>query len=91
MQSSLIGKIEKANLYAQEPERVSFNSFSASFRGDNDDHEVTYSTGNFACTCNFFQSWRTCCHTMALEKILDPMVKIQSTEILGASATNPSQ
>lgn len=90
MQSSLIGKIEKANLYAQEPARVSFKSFSASFRGDNGDHEVTYSAGDWACTCNFFQSWRFCCHTMALEKILDPMVKIRSTEILGASATKAS-
>ena len=33
MQSSLIGKIQKAKAYAEEPDRVQFNNFSLNFRG----------------------------------------------------------
>ena len=35
MQSSLIGKIEKANRYAQETDRVTFHELSVNFRGEN--------------------------------------------------------
>jgi hypothetical protein len=72
--SSLIGKIEKARRYAQEPERVTMTEFKATFRGENDSHEVAYSSGKWKCSCEFFASWETCCHTMALERILAPMV-----------------
>ena len=37
MQSSLIGKIEKAKRYAEEKDRVTFSEFSAQFHGENDD------------------------------------------------------
>ena len=39
MNSSLIGKVEKARRYAQEKERVSFNTFEVKFHGENDDQE----------------------------------------------------
>ena len=39
MRSSLIGKIEKAKRYAQEPERVTFSGFTAVFRGENDNQD----------------------------------------------------
>ena len=42
MQSSLIGKIQKANPYAREPERVTFNEISTTFRGENDTHSVAF-------------------------------------------------
>ena len=87
MQSSLIGKIEKANRYAQEPERITFSNFEATFAGGNGDYAVTYSDGQWDCTCNFFSTWHICCHSMALEKLLDPMVAIQSTEVLAAGTT----
>ena len=87
MQSSLIGKIDKANRYAREPERVSFSSFEASFAGGSDDHTVRYSEGQWDCTCNFFSTWRVCSHSMAMEKLLDNMVTIQSTEVLHAGTT----
>ena len=88
MQSSLIGKIEKANRYAQEPERVAFISFEATFVGGNGDYDVGYSDGHWKCSCNFFSTWHICCHTMALEKLLDPMVRIQSSELLEAGVAN---
>jgi hypothetical protein len=74
LHSSLIGKIEKARRYAQQPERVTVHELKATFRGENDSHEVAYSNGKWACGCEFFSTWETCCHTMALERILNPMV-----------------
>ncbi len=74
MQSSLIGKIEKANRYAQETDRITFSEFSITFRGNNDSHSTGYRDGKWRCTCDFFASWGLCCHTMALEKILGNML-----------------
>ena len=74
MQSSLIGKIEKAKLYAQEKDRVTFSEFSVKFRGENDSYDVSYRDDKWHCTCNFFSNWGTCSHTMALERILDTML-----------------
>jgi len=74
MQSSLIGKIEKAKHYAQELERISFTEFSVQFRGENDTHETGYRAGKWHCSCHFFASWDICSHTMALERILVNML-----------------
>ncbi len=74
MQSSLIGKIEKAMRYAQETDRVTFNEFSVKFRGENDTYETSLKDGKWRCTCNFFSKWGLCCHTMAMEKILSNML-----------------
>jgi hypothetical protein len=74
MQSSLIGKIEKAKRYAQEKDRVTFSELSVKFLGENDNYEISYHDGKWHCTCNFFSSWNTCSHTMALERILGDML-----------------
>jgi len=74
MQSSLIGKIEKAKLYAQEKDRVTFSEFSAKFRGENDDYVVGFGGGKWHCTCRFFSQWGMCSHSMALEQILKEML-----------------
>jgi len=74
MQSSLIGKIEKAKRYAQEEERVSFSELSVKFRGDNNDYSVSYKDGEWHCTCSFFSNWGMCSHTMALERMLRRML-----------------
>ncbi len=74
MQSSLIGKIEKAKRYAQEKERVTFSELSVKFRGENDDYIINYKDGQWHCSCSFFSSWGLCSHTMALERILSPML-----------------
>ena len=41
MYSSLISKIEKAKRYAEQPERITFESFNVRFRGDNGSHRVS--------------------------------------------------
>ena len=74
MQSSLIGKIEKANRYAQETDRVTFSEFSVNFRGENNTYTTGYCEGSWKCTCPFFTKWGLCSHTMAMEKILVDML-----------------
>lgn len=74
MNSSLIGKIEKAKRYAQERERIRLTALTATFRGENDSHEVALQDGRWRCTCDFFAGWGACAHTMAMERILDVML-----------------
>jgi len=74
MQSSLIGKIEKAHRYAQERERITFSDFTASFRGEHDTYDLSYKKGQWHCSCSFFSKWGLCSHTMALQKILSEML-----------------
>ena len=74
MQSSLIGKIEKAKRYAQETDRITFSELLVNFRGENDTYATGYRGGKWHCTCRFFSNWGVCSHTMALEKILDGML-----------------
>jgi hypothetical protein len=74
MQSSLIGKIEKAKRYAEEKDRITFSELTVTFRGENDNYEISYSNGAWHCTCHFFSTWDTCSHTMAMEKILGVML-----------------
>ena len=74
MYSSLIGKIEKAKRYAQEPDRISIKQFSATFRGDHSEYEVSYQGSGWSCTCSFFAGHGTCSHTMTLQRTLEGMV-----------------
>ena len=74
MQSSLIGKIEKAKRYAQETERVTFSELSVKFRGEHDTYQTSYKEGKWYCSCHFFSSWGICSHTMALQRILSNML-----------------
>lgn len=78
MHSSLIGKIQKAHRYAQEPDRINFEQFSASFRGEHDSYTVSYTNGNWHCSCNFFSGWGVCSHTMTLQKLLGVMLPRQT-------------
>jgi hypothetical protein len=77
VQSSLIGKVQKAKQYAQEPERVRFEQLRVEFNGENGDHTVSFDSGRWQCTCHFFSGWGICCHTMALERMLGVMVPVK--------------
>jgi hypothetical protein len=74
MRSSLIGKIEKAKRYAQEPGRVTFSDLTATFHGENGDHTISYLDGKWHCTCLFFSQWGICSHVMALQQMLGSML-----------------
>ncbi len=86
MHSSLIGKIEKANRYARETDRISFDRLSLTFRGDNDTHRVSLDAGSWQCTCHYFENWKTCVHVLALQKILGDMLPKSAQTSLFASA-----
>ena len=70
MYSSLIGKVEKAQRYALERERLSFSNFKASFRGEHDSYQVSYDDGTWKCSCEHFNERQLCSHAIAVERIL---------------------
>jgi hypothetical protein len=74
MHSSVIGKIEKANRYARELDRITFDRLSVTFRGDNDAHRVSLDADHWQCNCHYFESFSTCAHVLALQKILGQML-----------------
>lgn len=79
MQYSVIRKMEKARQYAEQKERVAISSIKTTFHGNHSDHHVTFNEGKWSCSCAFFSGYATCSHTMALERILDPMLSVQAT------------
>ena len=74
MHSSLIGKVEKANRYARELDRITIDRLSLTFRGDNDTHHVSLDVGQWRCTCHYFESWASCAHLLALQKVFGVML-----------------
>jgi len=72
--SSVIGKIEKAKRYAKERDRMRFSTLSVHFRGENDEHDVSFAGEKWHCTCEFFAGHGTCAHSMALEHVLEGML-----------------
>ena len=76
MNSSMIGKIEKAHRYANEPERVRIQSLESTFHGSHDDHAVGLKDNQWHCTCHAFSSHAvgTCAHVMALQQLLFRML-----------------
>ena len=78
MHSSVIGKIEKANRYARELDRITIDGMSLTFRGDNDSHRVTLDADRWQCNCHYFESWKTCAHVLAMQKILGQMLSEQA-------------
>jgi len=66
MHSSLIGKVEKANRYARELDRITIDRLSLTFRGDNDTHHIGLDAGQWRCPCHYFESWGSCVHLLTL-------------------------
>ena len=83
MQSSLIGKIEKAKRYAEDKGRVTFSGFTVQFRGDNDTYTTTFTDGKWHCSCHFSSTWGVCSHTMAMERILGDMLSQEVVSVPG--------
>ncbi len=74
MDSSLIGKIDKARRYAEEKERVTITSVKATFQGNHNTYEMDFARGVWRCGCHFFAIREVCSHTMALQRILEEML-----------------
>ncbi len=75
MDYGMIGKIEKAKLYAKEPERVTFNALTSEIRGDNNTYTIQLGPEGWDCSCPGFHSHGICPHVMALEKLYKPLLK----------------
>ncbi|MDQ6682651.1 MAG: hypothetical protein M3Z98_10865 [Candidatus Dormibacteraeota bacterium] len=74
MHSGMIGKVEKAMRYAHEPDRVKLSSLTATFAGDNSSHTVSLDGDAWRCDCHLFAQAGGCVHTLATQKMLDPML-----------------
>lgn len=90
MHSDLIGKIEKARRYAEEPERIKLNELRATFHGGNSNHELALKDGHWSCDCSFFRGWGTCAHVMAMQRILNPMLTDEARQAELALTMNGS-
>ena len=80
MDYGMIGKIQKAKRYAQERDRIHFDSFQVTIEGENNSHTVRYENAEWHCDCDFFQSRGRCSHTMALEMILEGMIPVSEVK-----------
>ena len=76
MDNGMISQIEKARLYADEPERVTFLSLELTFYGDNDNYRTTLDEEGWHCSCQGFAVHRICPHVMALERLFRPMLPL---------------
>lgn len=85
MDNARIGKIEKARRYAQEPDRIQFQAFVVEMRGNNRPHRVEYQDGYFHEDDEFFQTYGYSSHTMALERLLNGMIKPKMRDDLPAA------
>ena len=74
MDSSMIGKIDKARKYAEEKDRVTITNMNATFQGNHSIYQVDFNSGSWHCGCHFFTTRGTCSHTMALQRILEDML-----------------
>ena len=81
MDSSIIGKIEKAKQYAKQKDRVNITSFAATFKGNHDNYDVRFEDGAWRYECHFFSTREVCSHTMAMQKILEEMLTIENDAV----------
>lgn len=83
---NVVSDVDKANRYALEKDRIHLRAFDVSFHGDNDDHRITFNEGDFDCACSFFHSRHVCGHSMAIEKLLGRMIKVNQQSPMAAAA-----
>lgn len=76
LDSGMVNKIYKAKQYADEPERIHFQSLKVQFDGNNGSHNVQFEDGRWQCDCNYFAGHRVCSHTMAMERVLGVMLPV---------------
>ena len=52
MDYGMIGKIEKAKRYAEQRDRIKFESLKVTFEGENNPHTVSLENGVWQCDCD---------------------------------------
>ncbi len=88
MQSSLVSKIEKAKRYAEQPNRIKISDLVVDFRGEHSNHTVSYKSGIWNCTCNFFSQVGICSHTMALQRLFNEMLPQEAVSNIVGDLSN---
>jgi hypothetical protein len=87
MDSSMIGKIEKARRYATEArDRIAFDQFNATISGDNDSHTVRFDHGVWKCDCHYFVMHQWCSHSKAMEYLLEGMIRQEQEPAMPTAA-----
>jgi len=59
-----------AEAYAARPEIFTLFSLEVELKSTHGNRLIRYDDGTWSCTCNFFQEWGTCSHTMATALLL---------------------
>lgn len=85
VQSALIGKIEKARRYAQQPERIAVQALEAAFHGEHDAYHLALDGADWACSCHSFQPFGICAHVMAVQRLLEPMLSAEARTTSGVA------
>ena len=78
MYSGIIGKVDKAKKYSNETERINITNLTADFQGEHDIYQVSFNSGAWDCQCLFFTTRGVCSHTMALQRILEKVMKTKA-------------
>lgn len=73
LDSGMINKIQKAKMYADEPERIHIRELRVEFDGKNSPHTVEFRNEHWGCDCDYFHGHQTCSHVMALDRVLGIM------------------
>jgi len=88
--SSIIGKLEKARRYANEPHRFALTALAATFHGSNNEHPITLSDDRWGCACHAFEEREGCAHVIAVQRLLETMLPLRAryeeTALAGALA-----
>ena len=85
MHSSLIGKVEKANRYARELDRITIDRLSLTFRGDNDTHHIGLDGGRGVAPATTSRAG-ICVHLLTLQKVLGVMLPEEAQVSIFTSA-----
>jgi hypothetical protein len=75
MDSAIIGKVEKAKFYAQQPQRITFQHLTLAFEGDSNTYTLELTPESWECSCMGFQEHHICPHIMTMERLLGEMLK----------------
>lgn len=68
--SQLIKKIEKAKKYIAEPERFTIKGPIVQLKSEHASRNLLFKDSRWTCSCDFFNQYEICSHTIATEEIM---------------------
>lgn len=68
-------KRQKAERYAQQPERFTLDALTLIMQSEHGERTITLDHGTWRCTCPFYAERGTCSHIMAAQLLLKPLIK----------------